>query len=150
LVGALVLAGCWIPENFDAKVVIERDGSAVLTYDGVLAFGPALAAAAQNALSPADEVMFKAEGLKLQKEPGFKRVEYLGKGRYRVSVERRAKPGERIDLVSSDVDIIKVGPAAGGTVRIEAYQIPADALPQLNAVGAKVEGTLSVSVARGV
>jgi len=29
----LALAGCWIPENFDTRIAINKDGSYTFTYD---------------------------------------------------------------------------------------------------------------------
>ena len=43
----LALTACWIPENFDTKITINKDGSYLFVYDGTLTFGLALAAAQQ-------------------------------------------------------------------------------------------------------
>ena len=72
-----LLSGCWIPEQFDAKVVFNKDGSYTFTYDGTLTFALALAAAQKGELSAKDEAAFKQEAVKLAREPGFKKVEYL-------------------------------------------------------------------------
>ena len=55
LVLCLALSACRIPENFDAKVTINKDGSYTFTYDGTLTFGLALAASKEGALSSGDE-----------------------------------------------------------------------------------------------
>ena len=72
-----LLSGCWIPEQFDAKVVFNKDGSYTFYYDGTLTFALALAAAQKGNLSAKDEASFKQEAVKLAREPGFKKVEYL-------------------------------------------------------------------------
>ncbi len=90
----VVLAACWIPENFYTKVTLNKDGSYLFVYDGTLTFGLALAAAQQGALSASDEAEFRAEGDKLRRVPGFKRVDYEGRGRYKVHFEKADNRGE--------------------------------------------------------
>jgi len=98
----LLLSGCWIPEDFDANVKVNKDGSYTFTYDGTLTFALALAAAKEGSLSQKDEAEFKKEGEKIRQEPGFKEVKYLGKGRYKVFVEKTGKPGESYYFLSRD------------------------------------------------
>src|ERR1035441_7759774 len=90
----LALGGCWIPENFDAKITINKDGSYSFTYDGTLTFGLALAAAQQGSLSAKDEAEFQKEAERLRRETGFKKVDYQGKGRFKVLVEKAGGRGE--------------------------------------------------------
>ena len=46
LVLIVIVEGCWIPEKFTARIVVHEDGSYTYTYDGILTFALALAAAA--------------------------------------------------------------------------------------------------------
>jgi hypothetical protein len=104
----LALAGCWIPENFDTRININKDGSYTFTYDGTLTFGLALAAAQHGRLSARDEAEFRKEGDKLRREPGFRRVDYQGKGRYKVLFEKAGKPGESFYFVSQKLKFFAV------------------------------------------
>src|ERR1035437_7581942 len=99
----LALTGCWIPENFDTRVTINKDGSYTFTYDGTLTYGLALAAAQKGALSAKDEAELQKEGEKLRRQPGFKKVDYLGKGRYKVLFEKAGKRGERFYFLSEEL-----------------------------------------------
>ena len=65
LVLSLILSSCWIPENFEAKVVVNKDGSYTFTYDGTLTFGLALAAAKEGSLSASDEAELQKEAAKM-------------------------------------------------------------------------------------
>lgn len=150
IASVLALSSCWIPENFDAKIAINKDGSYTFTYDGILTFALALAAARHGALSVQVENDLQKEAVKLNQEPGFKRVEYQGKGRFKVLVERSAKPGEPLYFVSRELQIFAVVPQQDRTITISAVRPKAEDLRQLNAIGAKTDGTLSVSVANGV
>jgi hypothetical protein len=103
LILTLVLAGCWIPETFDTKITVNKDGSYTFTYDGTLTYGPALAAAQQGGLSAKDEAEFQKEGDTLRREPGFKKVDYQGKGRYKVLFEKTGNRGERFYFGKSNL-----------------------------------------------
>ncbi len=146
----IVLAGCWIPENFDTRITINKDGSYTFTYDGTLTFGMALAAAKQGALSPNDEAEFRKEGEKLRQEPGFRKVDYQGQGRYRVLFEKTANRGQPLYFLSQEMKFFAVLPQADRTITVTAIRPSQDDIQQLNSIGAKISGTLSVSVANGV
>jgi hypothetical protein len=146
----LALTGCWIPENFDTRVTINKDGSYTFTYDGTLTYAMALAAAQKGALSTKDEAELQKEGEKLRREPGFKKVDYQGKGRYKVLFEKAVNRGEPFYFLSQELKFFAVLPQADRTVTITAVRPSQDAIQQLNSIGAKIEGTLSVSIASGV
>jgi hypothetical protein len=151
LVLCLTLSGCWVPENFEAKVTINKDGSYTFTYDGTLTFGPALAASKEGALSARDEAEFQKEAAKLRQEPGFKKVDYQGQGRYKVFVEKAGKAGEPLYFVSQEFKLFAVLPNnQDHTVTVTGIRPSAEDIQQLNSIGAKIDGTLSVSVASGV
>ena len=98
----VIVAGCWIPEKFTARIIVNKDGSYTYTYDGILTFALALAAAKEGKLSPKDEAAFKKEEEKIRGESGFKKVSYSGNGRYEVFVERERKAGEPTFFVSRE------------------------------------------------
>jgi hypothetical protein len=150
LVILLALTACWIPENFDTKITINKDGSYLFVYDGTLTFGLALAAAQQGALSARDEAEFRAEGDKLRRVPGFKRVDYQGKGRYKVLFERAGNRGAPFYFLSQEMKLFAILPQADRTVTVTAIRPSQKDIQQLNSIGAKIAGTLSVSVANGV
>jgi hypothetical protein len=150
LIILLALAACWIPENFDTKITINKDGSYLFVYDGTLTFGLALAAAQQGALSASDEAGFRKKGEKLRRERGFKRVDYQGKGRYRVLFEKAGSRGEAFYFLSQEMKLFAILPQADRTVTVTAVRPSQEDIQKFNSIGAKIAGTLSVSVANGV
>jgi hypothetical protein len=138
----VALSGCWIPENFDAKVTLNKDGSYTFIYDGTLAFALAVAAAKDRALSANDEAQLRREAETLRREPGIKSVEYQGKGRYKVLFEKSGKPGEPLDFLG----ICSIRRQPDGTVAISGARPSRKDLEELNRLGANIDGQLSVSV----
>ncbi len=149
LILCLTLSGCWIPENFEAKVAVNRYGSYTFAYDGTLTFGLALAASKEGALSAGDEAELQKEAAKIRQEPGFNKVDYQGKGRYKVFVEKAGKPGEPLYFVSQEFKLFAVLPNKQDHT-VTGIRPSAEDIQQLNSIGAKIDGTLSVSVASGV
>jgi len=147
----LLLSGCWIPENFEANITVNNNGSYTFTYDGILTFALALAAAKEGSLSNKDEAALEKEVEKIRKEPGFKKVEYMGKGRYKVFVEKSGKAGEPYYFLSSHIsEIFAIKPQQDGTIKITAARFSNKDLNKLRSIGANVNGTLAVSIEKGV
>ena len=146
----IILSACWIPESFDAKIAINKDGSYTFTYDGILAFALAVAAAKDRALSVNDEAQLRKEADNLRREPGFKNVEYQGKGRYKVLFDKSGNAGETFYFLSREMRIFAILPQQDGSIVVSAVRPKQEELQQLNSIGAKIDGSLSVSVANGI
>ena len=146
LIVCISMSGCWIPESFDAKVTLNRDGSYTFTYDGTLAFVLAVAAAKDRALSANDEAQLRRQADGLGREPGIKSVEYQGKGRYRVLFEKSGKAGEPLDFLG----IFSIRRNPEGSVAVSGARPSRKDLEELTRLGANIGGRLSVSVPFGV
>jgi hypothetical protein len=150
LAACVTLSSCWIPEKFDATVNINKDGSYTFIYDGTLTYAPALAAAKEGKLGPKDEAELQKQAVELRKKPEFKSVDYLGSGRYKVLVEKHGKVGEAYYFISEEEKIVSVIPHKDGTLTVKGVRPDDQAIKQLDSIGAKIDGTLNVSVAYGV
>jgi hypothetical protein len=146
---AALLSGCWIPEEFDAKVAINADGSYTYSYSGILTFAPAFVDAKQGTLDAHGEAKV-AELIPQLRQNGFRKADYLGKGRFSVSFERTIAKGQPSYFLSKEWQIFFIGYQGDGNLVVGAYRPDANTLQQLNALGAKVNGTLSVTVGRGL
>jgi len=145
-----LVVGCWIPENFEAKISVKKDGSYTFIYDGTLTYALALAAAKDGSLSREDEAEMQREAATLRREPGFKHVDYLGKGRYKVYVEKVGRPGEPYYFLSQEMKIFAVRPLKDGTINITGIRPSKSNIQEFKSIGAKMDGKLTVSVARGI
>jgi len=150
MLSLVILSGCWIPEEFETAITVKKDGSYTFTYEGKLANVLALAADVEGKLGKDEEAELKKDVEKLKQEPGFKKVKYLGKGRYQVSVEIQGKAGENYYFLSKDMKLFSVEAGEKGTLKISAYSPSEKDLQQLNAVGAKMDGVLTVTPDKNV
>ena len=146
----LLLSGCYVPENFDIKVKVNKDGSYVFSYDGTLVNVFALSEAKKGPLSKGDEAGLEKEAEAMRREPGFKEVKYLGSGRYKVVVEKTGKPGETYYFLSRELRILAIEPQKDGSMQISSIRPQKKEIVELGSIGLKVAGVLTVSVARGV
>ena len=146
---AALVEGCWIPEQFDAKVTVNTDGSYTYSYDGVLTFAPALADARRGVLDARGEMEVAKLAPQLR-QSGFQKADYLGKGRFSASLQRSVPRGQASYFLSKEMQIFYVLPQNDGRLVIGAFRPDANALVQLHQIGAKIDGTLSVSVGSGV
>ena len=64
---ALSLSGCLIPEQFQSKITIDKDGGFTFVYDGPLTC--ALAAAKRSELTKKDEEKFRRDAEKMMRDP---------------------------------------------------------------------------------
>lgn len=150
-VGAIsLLTACLIPEKFEAKIDIKSDGSYSFIYDGTLALGIALDAVEKGRLDAKTEADLQKMTVDLKKDPTFKKVEYVGKARYKVLVEKQGKAGEAYHFISRESKIVSITPQKDGTVEISAMKLDKKLIDQLAALGSKIDGSLSVSLSSGV
>lgn len=145
----VLLSGCWVPESFDAKIVLNKDGSYTFSYDGILTYAMAAAAANKGELSLKDEAALKQGAADLARESGFKQVDYRGKGRFKVIVEEVVKSGQPYYFPKSPY-VISIVPQKDGVLTVSAVRPNGDLLRKLQSIGLNIDGTLSVSVAKGL
>lgn len=148
----LLLTGCWIPENFAVNVTVNKDGSYTFAYDGTLIYVPALAATKEGSLTQKDEEALAKLENELRQEQGFKEVSYLSKGRYKILVEKSGDAGEHYDFFSRDLRYFSIIPQQDGSIQIttELQFGKKEDIDKLKAIGANINGTLTVSVENGV
>ncbi|MFA7195693.1 MAG: hypothetical protein WC210_08260, partial [Candidatus Neomarinimicrobiota bacterium] len=137
-------------ENFKAQIMVREDGSYHFAYEGNLASVFALAAIKEGSFTQKNESEMREEAKNLKKEPGFKSAEYIGKGRYRVSVVKSGKPGEAYDFISRDMQIISIQPEAGNILLIKTWEPGAEDIEQIRMLGAEMKGLLEIQVPKAM
>ena len=145
LLGALCcsLASCWSPEKFTATLNVDKGRNYQFTYDGTMAFIPALGEIKERGhLAPNDEAEMKKGEQELLREPGFKSVEYLGAGRFKVHYEESGavQNGRKIFV---DLIEFRVGP--DGLTSILGAEIGDEGRRQLSSIDLALDGQLKIT-----
>lgn len=146
----LLLAGCWIPENFVAHVKVQRDGGYTFTYDGSLAYAPVLPMAHDGSLTEKDERELRNMAEDLKQETGYRELRYTGKGRFKVFAEKKGLPGEGYHFMSESMKIVSIQPRSDGSLKISGMRPSEEVFKKLRSIGASMTGKLTVSVPWGM
>lgn len=144
------LSSCWIPEKFVAGITVKKDGSYSFSYEGTLTFALALEAANKGNLSTKDEIKLQKGAFEMKEEPGFKKVEYIGNGRYEVLVKKEYDAEQKSYFLSKKLNYFTVTPRHDGTLFITAEKLSKKDIRTLRKLGANVRGKLTVSIEKGV
>jgi hypothetical protein len=139
----LALAGCYAPENFNIQLIFDEDGSYTFHYKGNLAYVPLIMDMKKENMSAEQEKKLAAEHLTvMKKNTDVKSAEYVGKGRYKVEVEEKLKPGQKLDFMS----MIFVVYSRDGNITVSTAKTKEKDIEDLKSLGLNVTGELSVSV----
>ena len=116
----MLLAGCYLPDRFELRLNLQRDGEYAFTYTGdLLAFNflRKIGEGEVNA-NDADEIQVYENDLK--RDSGFSDVNYLGQGRYRVDYRRQSNILKRpsFSFVRRNAPFMTVKRTAQGVVTI--------------------------------
>ncbi len=136
-VSLFLLNGCFVPEKFQSKIDIKKDGSYTMSYDGTIVHANAL----ERKPSPKDEKKLAALVKRMKKDPSVKEVKYLGAGKYHIVTKEDKKSGRR----GSIMDFIVIRPK-GKTINIVTKKMKPRDLKELQKLNAKIDGKFTVSI----
>ena len=120
---------------------INRDGTYSFVYDGILTYILAQAAAVEGSLSAKDERELKAMGdQELRKDKRFKKVKYIGKGRYEVLYKEEGF----LKSQKSFFDFITIVPVKENKVVIKSIKLSPEDIRQFDELKMKIDGTIGL------
>jgi hypothetical protein len=125
------LAACYLPNNFRAEVRLGKTGDFALAFYGELVWAP-LYRDIQNGKYSSQQIPEQIELIRqdLVRDTGFKTVESLGQGRFKVAYERQGRlaPSQEVTFVRRNAIIILMRATADGRVTVNSAAIkPSDA-----------------------
>lgn len=139
---ALVLTGCYAPENFNAELDFKEDGSYTFRYKGDLAYIPLIMDIKNDMSSDREKKLGNEHLVKMKKDTNTKRAEYVGKGRYKVEIEERIKPGQKFNFMG----ILSVIHTQDGNIKLSTSKIKEKDIDGIKSLVLNVKGNLSVSI----
>lgn len=145
----LVLAGCLLPEKFNASVSVRPDGTYNFKYQGT---GVHMLSAQEikrnGSLSAKSDEYAKKDISRFANDPGVKKLIYKGAGRYDVSIdsdlkiESDLKPGQKPRILN----IVSLSKSKDGVFTLSTPPLKKGDRNDLVNIGVKVSGLLEVSL----
>jgi hypothetical protein len=125
------LAACYLPNNFRSEIRMGRTGDFAIAFYGELIWAP-LYRDIQNGKYTSDQIPEQVELIRkdIARDSGFKLVESLGQGRFKVEYHRegRLKPSDEVTFVRRNAIILLIKATPDGKVAINGAGIkPSDA-----------------------
>ncbi len=142
------VSSCLSPEEFEAKININKNGTYSFVYDGILTYVVIKAAEVnKEKLTANDERKMKEEiEQELLKDPNFKKVNYVGHGRFKVLYKREGTLNSPIYFLNRDISkIISIVPIKEQQVEIRGMKLDKKNIKELQEFGIKVDGQLEVN-----
>jgi hypothetical protein len=84
------------------------------------------------------------------RQEGFRKAEYLGRGRYSVLFEGVRAKGEPLFFLSKEMPVFSIAPQLDGAISIGAFHSETAAQRKFIESGARIDGALTVRVDEGV
>jgi hypothetical protein len=139
------MLGCFVPEEFDVTLEIDKDRNYQFSYDGTLVFAPVLSQIKENGSLSVGEEASVAQGVaELRNKPGVVSALYAGRGRFRIKYREAGAltPGRTLFM---DMGRFEADP--GGGIRISGPAFSQADLRELTEVGLKLDGTIRLKSA---
>jgi hypothetical protein len=141
---AILVAGCFLPDDYQLDIIANRDGSYTVDYVGDLIFAPGYAELKQGKGNDHDKG-FTDIAATLREEPGFKSVEYKGQAGYRVTYHWEGKLDKSpYVFVGDSAPIFKITKQVEGTIELASAKLKKDDLAKLDSLGLSSHGKVSV------
>ena len=141
LILSAFLTGCLIPEKFTATLVVKPDASYTYKYEGTAVhFLAAAAIKEKGALAAKDEDALKKDAEKSSKGAGVEKLNYLGQGRYEVSLNEAFKAGQQPQTLK----VFSFTKDKDGIFTIGQPAMTTKDMTQLKSLGIKISGKAEV------
>jgi hypothetical protein len=143
LILSALLCGCLIPEKFTATLVVKPDASYTYKYEGTaMHFLAAAAIKEKGSLAAKDEEALKKDAEKSSKGAGVEKLNYLGQGRYEVSLKQDLKAGQQPQTLK----VFSFTKDQDGIFTIGQPAMTTKDMTQLKSMGIKINGKAEVTL----
>lgn len=149
LAGALLLglSACYVPDSFKSEIRLGRTGDYAIAFWGDLIWAPLYRDIQKNSI-PAAEIPTKIADIQkdLQRDSHFKKVESLGKGRFKVEYQREGHLGDNdmVTFVRRNAIIIQLVSKPDGSVIVNGHTMKPSEAQQAALLGLDVKGEFRI------
>ncbi|WP_413203688.1 hypothetical protein [Rhodospirillum sp. A1_3_36] len=144
---ALVVASCWLPDQFVAEVRLARNGDYAITFDGDMVWVPLVEALRANEIEGKElEDKIAVLTRDLTRDESFKEVTYQGNGRFKVRYERTGflYPKDQFIFPRSNNPIITLKSNGDGTVEIRSTSLKSGDRARITETGLEMRGKFRI------
>ncbi len=148
-ISAVVLAGCYLPTQFEADIVIAGNGEFSIAYKGGLTNVPLLTGLRDGSVEPGQETERVSEvRADLARDTGFKAIDYIGGGAFQVRYEVQGSflQQRSMNFVRNDSRILSLKFLSDEqSVTVTGGTVPVSGREQLASLGYNMQGVLRVA-----
>ena len=142
----IVVSSCLFPESFDSEITINMDGTYSFVYDGMLTIAAARETYIKGKrLSSKDEREIKEFEKDLLKHRSFKKVKYIGQGRFKVLCKHEGTLNSPFYFLNRELAFISIIPMSSNKLEIKGMKLTKDIMAKLTELKMKVDGEIKLT-----
>lgn len=142
IISALLLSGCFIPEDFQATLEVENDGTYTYQFEGLALYGPAISAMRNGTLPARDNQALRSRFAETRKKPTNTHVVYRNNGRVQINHRERHGPAQRVD----GLGMLTLTRGRDGVFTVKAAQPSSTQLKMLSDAKVHVRGKVTIKL----
>lgn len=140
------LCTCLAPEDFEVNANIDKTGKLKFSYQGLLVHINARKNFLEKGEIPkADEDFIKKFQESITKDQRYKKVSYLGGGKFQVAYEYEGTVKEPFHFIVEEDNFFSIVPKSGNRVEVLCYQAGAATRAKLAEAQVQVRGRFTVT-----
>ena len=147
LAAALVVSGCYLPNEFTADLRITPDGNYNFTYDGRLTYLPLLEKLDKGQMSQEESTeSVKAVAQDLARDKGFQEITYASNATFVVRYKRigNIRAEKSFTFVRLNSRLLSIESGKDGTINIFGDKPNTEDAKRIEATGIVMRGTLRI------
>jgi len=141
---AILLSSCFLPDNYELTIDVQKNGSYTFTYEGEFNYAPALEAEIKGEYNDEAEEDLQEIIVELKESEGFESVKDLGKGKIKVEVKVEKDADEDYFFLSKDLEYFAVKHNDDNEMIITGFEMQDDEKASIDEFNTRLEGKMTV------
>ncbi|MFA6617814.1 MAG: hypothetical protein WCT23_01955 [Candidatus Neomarinimicrobiota bacterium] len=147
---AVLLSSCLLPNNYELNVVLLKDGSFDMLYEGELIYTPVLDAISKGEYDKAKKKEFNELVQSLEESEGYTSVKNKGKGTIEVKFKKSVDESSDFYFLDKDFKYYSFLYNSDGELSISGFEVDKNSKEGLKAFNIKLSGQLRVQVPKNL
>lgn len=141
------LSACYVPDNFKSEIRLGRTGDYAIGFWGDVIWAPLFRDIQRNSI-PAADIPTKVAEIQhdLERDSHFKKIESLGKGRFKVDYEREGHLGDNdmVTFVRRNAIILQIVSKPDGRIIVNGHTMKPAEAQEAATLGLDVKGEFRI------